>query len=116
MTAGPSIEILYFDGCPNHQGLADHIRSLLAASGIDLPIRLRRVESADQAQTELFLGSPSVRVNGIDVDPTAPARNTFGLSCRVYQTADGLRGTPPDDWILRAARAVAPVSPPSVES
>lgn len=101
------IEILYFDGCPNHQGLDDHIRNLLATAGVHLPIRQRRIDSAAQAQTERFLGSPTVRVNGVDVDPTAAAQSVFGLSCRVYLTADGLRGTPADQWILRAVRDAA---------
>lgn len=103
----PMVEILYLDGCPNHQGLEDHIRKLLTAAGVDLPIRQRRIDSAAEAQTEQFLGSPTVRVNGIDVDPTAAAQSMFGLSCRVYQTADGLRGTPFDEWILRAVRDAA---------
>lgn len=101
------IEILYFDGCPNHRGLEDHIRNLLTAAGVDLPIRQRRIDSAAQAQTEQFLGSPTVRVSGVDVDPAAAAQSTFGLSCRVYRSAEGLRGTPPDEWILHAVRDAA---------
>src|SRR5215216_4209433 len=102
------IEILYIDGCPNHEGVEGHIRGLLTAAGVDVPIRQRRIESAAQAEAERFLGSPSVRVNGVDVDPTAPRQIIFGLSCRVYATEEGLRRTPPDEWILAALQHPAP--------
>lgn len=102
------IEILYFDGCPNHEGLEGHIRELLTAAGVDVPVRQRRIESAAQAEAAKFLGSPTVRVNGIDVDPTARTRSMFGLSCRVYATDEGLRGTPPDEWILATLQHRSP--------
>ncbi|MBC9003006.1 alkylmercury lyase [Micromonospora aurantiaca] len=99
------IEILYFEGCPNHEGLESRILSLLAAAGIEETIIHRRIESDEQAQAERFLGSPTVLVNGIDVDPDAAGRATYGLTCRVYVTDDGLRGTPPDQWIVNRLRA-----------
>jgi hypothetical protein len=49
------------------------------------------------------LGSPTVRVEGEDVDPGAVARADYGLKCRrLYSTGEGLHGVPPDDWVLRA--------------
>lgn len=98
------IEILYFDGCPNHRGLEDRVRALLADVGVEVPVSLRRMDSDEQAAEEQFLGSPTIRVNGVDVDPTADGRAGYGLMCRVYATDDGLRGTPPDEWILNALR------------
>lgn len=98
------IEILYFEGCPNHRGLEDRVRELLAESGVAMSISLRRIDSDEQAAEERFLGSPTIRVNGLDVDPTADGRDSYGLMCRVYVTDDGLRGTPPDEWIVNAVR------------
>ena len=51
---------------------------------------------------EHFLGSPTVRVDGRDVEPGAEQRQDFGMKCRLYATPDGLRGTPPDQWALDA--------------
>ena len=101
------IEILYFDGCPNHDGLEARVRSVLAAAGIDESITHRRIDSDVQAQAERFLGSPTLRVNGVDVDPTAATRAMYRRLCRVHATDDGLRGTPPDAWILAAAQGAA---------
>ena len=98
--------MLFFDGCPNHEALLPHLRELLSAHGVGDPIELRRVEDAEAAQRERFLGSPTVRIDGQDVDPGAHERDDFGLKCRLFATPDGLRGTPPDAWVLTAvARA-----------
>ncbi|MEO6857554.1 MAG: thioredoxin family protein [Solirubrobacteraceae bacterium] len=97
-----TVEILYFDGCPNHETLLPHLHDLLRRAGVAETIELRRVEDDDAAQRERFLGSPTVRVNGRDIEPEADARNDFGLKCRLYQTPEGLRGSPLDEWLLDA--------------
>jgi len=65
---------------------------------------LRRVESVEAAERERFLGSPTVRVDGGDVDPDAPARTDFGLKCRLYRSSEGTSGVPPERWVLSAIR------------
>jgi hypothetical protein len=98
------IELLYFDGCPHHEALLARLRALVAAAGVDAPIVMRRVEDAGAAERERFLGSPTVRVNGDDVEPGAAGRTDFGLTCRLYATPEGLRPVPPDAWLLAALR------------
>jgi hypothetical protein len=93
------IELLYFEGCPSYTELLPRLRELLASEAIDEEVELRRVESAEDAERERFLGSPTVRVNGEDVDPTAKDRDDFGLECRLYRTEEGLARTPPESWI-----------------
>jgi hypothetical protein len=95
-----SIELLYFDGCPNHEALVPHLEQLLCAAKIPAAIRLRRIADYKAARRERFLGSPTVRVDGRDVEPGAEGREDFGLKCRLYRTPEGLRGAPPDEWIL----------------
>jgi hypothetical protein len=109
------IEVLFFDGCPNHEALLPHLRDLLHAGGLaDSPIELVRVADAETAQRERFLGSPTLRVDGEDVEPGAEERSDFGLKCRLFATPDGLRGMPADEWVLRAlARARA--GPPLIK-
>src|SRR5436309_3468406 len=96
------IQVLYFDGCPNHDALVPHLQELLTRAGVSDPIELRRVEGDEAAERERFLGSPSVRIDGRDVEPGAEARLDFGLKCRLYVTPDGLRGAPRDEWVLAA--------------
>lgn len=96
------VELLSFDGCPHHELLLPHLRELLAGAGIDADIELVRVNDASAAVQQRFLGSPTVRINGQDVEPAAAQRTDYGLKCRLFATADGLRGMPPDEWVLAA--------------
>jgi hypothetical protein len=96
------IELLYFDGCPSYAELLARLRELIADEGIDEQVELRRVESQEGAVRERFLGSPTLRIDGEDVDPTASGREEFGFECRLYRTTDGLVRTPPDEWIRTA--------------
>jgi hypothetical protein len=99
------IELLYFDGCPSYAELLPRLRELLAGEGVDEEVELRRVESPEEAERERFLGSPTVRIDGEDVDPSAVERTDFGLECRLYRTEEGLVRTPPEDWIRDRLRA-----------
>jgi len=101
------IELLYFQGCPSAEPFVPRLRELLAETGITEPLRLRRVESVHDAERERFLGSPTLRVNGRDVEPGATERNDFGLKCRLYRTPSGTAGTPPEDWVRRALQTTA---------
>jgi len=93
------VELLYFDGCPSYAELLPRLRELLAGEGIDEEVELRRVETSADAERERFLGSPTVRIDGEDIDPTAKDRDDFGLECRLYRTEEGLVRTPPESWI-----------------
>ena len=96
------VEILYFDGCPNHEALLPHLRGLLSSVGASTDIELVRVEDAAVAERARFLGSPTVRIDGEDVEPGAHQRTDFGLKCRLFATPEGLRGTPADEWVRAA--------------
>jgi hypothetical protein len=97
-----TVELLYFDGCPNHGALLQRLERLLRAARVSAKIELRRIPDDDAAQRERFLGSPTVRVDGRDVEPGADDRDDFGLKCRLYQVPTGLRGAPLDAWVLDA--------------
>lgn len=98
------VELLYFEGCPSYEALLPELRDWLAEEEVSEEIQLRRVESIEEAERERFLGSPTVRVDGEDVDPGAAAREDFGLKCRLYRTPAGLKPTPPADWVRAALR------------
>ena len=95
-------ELLYFDGCPGFEDVLPRLRALTEGR---TELRLRRVESLDEAVAQRFLGSPSVRVDGRDVEPGATERTDYGMKCRLYRTAEGQVHAPPDEWIRRALDA-----------
>ena len=100
-----TIEILYFDGCPHHELLRERLSALLEVAGIVAEPTLREITTQQDAERERFLGSPTLRVNGHDVEPAADERTDYGTKCRIYRTPQGLTGVPADRWILEALTA-----------
>jgi hypothetical protein len=98
------IELLYFDGCPNHETLLPRLRELLEQAHVATEVELVSVPDDAAAERERFLGSPTLRVDGRDVEQGAELRTDFGLKCRLYRTEAGLTGAPPDAWVLNALR------------
>ena len=98
------VEVLILDGCPNGPVAVDHARAAMSEVVTDAELHLVVVRTVDEARTLRFLGSPSVRVDGLDVEVGAGGRRDFGLQCRVYALGDRLVGTPPTQWITEALR------------
>jgi hypothetical protein len=63
-------------------------------------IEERRIDSGGAARRERFLGSPTLRIDGHDIDAGAASRHDY----RLYPIEDGLQRTPPDAWITNALR------------
>lgn len=97
-----TVDLLYFEGCPNHRAVADLVHELVAERGLDAVVRTVCVESPADAERKRFLGSPTVRVNGRDVEPGADERTEYVLACRVYRTPSGTSGIPDPRWIVSA--------------
>ncbi len=96
------ITILYFEGCPNHRPVVEMTKRLVSEHGLD--VQVEQIEVSPQETARLrFLGSPTVQVDGIDIEPAARDRSDFAISCRVYPTPDGL----PSKEMLLAALGVA---------
>ena len=105
--SSPLVEILYFDGCPNHRPAAALVDRVSRELGINLDVRLVNVPDNETAQRVRFLGSPTIRVEGHDIDPHTDKRNDYGLSCRVYRTDNGVKGQPDERWLRDALLASA---------
>ena len=97
------VTLLFFDDCPNWRCADEHLRQI-AKEIPGIVINRQRVETAEQADTLGFRGSPSILIDG--ADPFADADAPTGLSCRMYPTPTGVAGAPTLDQ-LRAAFADA---------
>lgn len=102
--SGPEVEVLYFDGCPNHLPALAMVERVARELGIEPKIRLVNVADQEAAQRQRFLGSPTIRIDGRDVDPYTEERTDYGLSCRVFRTEAGIAGQP-DERSVRDALA-----------
>lgn len=96
------VDVLYFDGCPNHAAARELVESVLSEHGIAAQIRDIEITDSADALEMRFLGSPSIRVEGIDVDPSAARLDRFGLMCRVYRDGIVASGVPPRKMIENA--------------
>ena len=108
------IELLWFDGCPNHEATRSAVAQVLALRGLDASlINSIRVDATNAVELK-FAGSPTIRVNGRDIAPDFRDPATYSLSCRVYATSNGLRGQPEVAWIERAIDDALSQQPESV--
>ncbi len=94
------IEVLYFEGCPNLGPTVALARDTAAELGIAAEIREVEVRDEADANRHRFLGSPTVRVNGIDIEPEAGARTDYAFGCRLW----GASGVPPRELMRSALR------------
>ena len=78
---------------------------MIEAEAVDARIERIEIDTPERAVRIRFLGSPSVRVNGRDVEPGADARDAFGLMCRTYRRGETVEGAPPVGMIQAAIRA-----------
>jgi hypothetical protein len=65
----PLVEVMLFHGCPHYQPLLTRMRRLLQHSHLEAELVVREVTTEEVATAQRFLGSPAVRVNGVDIDP-----------------------------------------------
>jgi hypothetical protein len=103
----PRVEILYFEGCPNHELARVLVERLARKLAIDPEIELVEVADPDAAVALRFLGSPTVRVDGVDVEPGAEKRRDFALSCRIYRGERGVSERPDERWVREALSGTA---------
>lgn len=97
------VELLYWEGCPSHPQALDDLRAALDELGQpQLEIELTRIDSEAQAAERDFIGSPTLRIDGVDPLPP-PADEPPGLTCRIYRRRDGRFSPTPDPDDLRAA-------------
>ena len=101
------VEIFYFDGCPNHHPALALVKRVSRELGIEPEVRLVNVPDQEAARKLHFLGSPTIRVGGRDVDPNSEERSDYALSCRVFTTSAGLARQPDERWIREALRQAA---------
>lgn len=101
------VEILYFDGCPNHDAARESVERIARDLGVSIELLLVNIETPEVAARLSFLGSPTVRVNGHDVEPGSADRTDFARACRIYRTDAGLRGQPDEAWVREALEAAS---------
>ena len=97
------VEVLVFDGCPHAEAAIQVAHAVAERLGPGITVERVDIDTPEKAAELGFLGSPSIQVNGVDIEGKAgPGR----LSCRMYDDDSGM----PPEWLVEAAvlRALAP--------
>ena len=96
------IEVLYVRDCPHYRetlALVDRVRGEL---GIDTELRTTLIVDQAAADQARFPGSPTVRVDGRDVEPGSELATEYLVGCRLYRLEHRFAGQPEERWIRQA--------------
>lgn len=96
------IEFLYFDGCPNHEPALQNLKEVMQEMGIHDEIEIIKVFDNDDAMAKRFLGSPSIRINGQDLEQLDETNHNYIMCCRQYRTGSLAQGCPSKELIQQA--------------
>lgn len=81
------IEVLYFEGCPHHAPALDLVRTVVDDLGVDAAVNEIEIKTPDDVSRLEFLGSPTIRVDGRDIEPSRRSDANYAMSCRRYGDA-----------------------------
>ncbi len=98
------VELIWFSGCTNHPAARAMLEQVIADVAPGTPIRDIDATENSVAQRLHFPGSPTIRVDGRDIDPSYVDPGDYTPRCRLYRTTEGLRGLPERTWIEHALR------------
>ena len=80
------IELLYFDGCPSYKTAWADLLEVVAEHDLEVTVNPTKVESIEQANALHFAGSPTIKVNGRDLEGY---RGEGVMACRIYEENGG---------------------------
>jgi len=96
------VEFFTFEGCPNHEPALRLLRETISELKIDADIEVVFVTNNDDAMSRKFLGSPSIRIDGRDIEINEDESTQYTMRCRVYRVEIGQTGVPPKKLIRDA--------------
>jgi hypothetical protein len=98
----PVVEVLYVPDCPHYPGALALVQRVLAELGIGAEVRSTLIGDQAAAERTRFAGSPTVRVDGRDVEPGSDPSAEIVVGCRLYRLEHRLTGQPADAWVRAA--------------
>ena len=89
---------MYFDDCPSWKNALITLEAIVEEYEISSKISLIRVETQEEAELHEFVGSPTIRVDYVDLFPTQ--QDEYALGCRIYQTPEELMRWPTNEMLI----------------
>lgn len=95
------MEALVPEHCPSRGMALLVVERALERSGVSAELEVE-ARSKAQERHRRFVASPSVLVDGVDVEPLAAERTDGSLGLRVFRCGRGIHGWPEETWIRSA--------------
>jgi hypothetical protein len=99
------IELLFFDSCPTYKQALANIKAALKEKNLQADVVLINVKTEAIAEKVGFQGSPSVRINGKDIEGRDEG---FNFSCRLYSVNGKPATAPGKEMILAKIDSLMP--------
>lgn len=99
------MQVLAFPGCPNRDAAIALAERVCRELDGDAEIEVLDVADQQAAERTRCPGSPTIRIDGLDVEPGAARRAGYTHACRLYPGGQSLRGLPDERWVRQALRA-----------
>lgn len=97
------VEILYIPQCPHYTEALANLSEVLRAEGLSVEIDEVEVGDIRMAEAAGFRGSPTIRIDGRDIEGEPKELSEFGMACRLY-AGERQQGVPPRKMIRDAVR------------
>jgi hypothetical protein len=88
------VELLYFDGCPSYEQALENLEKALRLEGVGEPVQRLLVPSVEDAERYRFQGSPTIRIDGVDLEGPDADKRPPRFSCRLYREGGQAKGWP----------------------
>ncbi len=91
-----TIEFLYFDGCPSYIKALANLKEVIAEENLKTELIITQINNPDEAENNKFFGSPSIRINGKDLEGR---EEDASFNCRIYTINGLMTGIPSINYI-----------------
>ncbi len=101
------IEFLFWEECPSHGLTWERLQAILREKNLKTQVARIEIKTEEDAKQWNFCGSPTIRINGEDIDLKGAQAQRIGLNCRIYHTPDGrITPVPSEEMICNAIDSV----------
>ena len=99
------VQLFYFEGCPSYPRALDNLKEALPLEAPGSPdVEMVAIVSDEDARAKRFMGSPTIRIDGVDLEGPDPEAQRYAMACRVYADGDRTTGWPSVELIRRALK------------
>ncbi|NOY78288.1 MAG: DUF2703 domain-containing protein [Calditrichaeota bacterium] len=100
------IDFLYNPKCPHTEETLQNLVTALKKNGWPAGIHSVQIKDLNQAKRAHFLGSPTIRINGHDLQENASPSERYSLDCRTFLIDGKPASVPTVDFLEEAIRKI----------